>query len=916
MNTVGMVESSGDGEPEGNHQPPGSHGSSWSASDEAAAYADLRGVIAREGLRLEIQPGRLTSAYDVGKPVGKGKFATVYKATRVADGEVVALKALAIFDVMDARSREKCLREIKLVQSLDHPNVIRFLEGFVDGSQLVLVFELAAAGDLKRQLRKARERHARFEEAVIWKYFAQLAAAVAHMHARRILHRDLKPANVMLTLAGVVKVGDLGLGRLLGNDTLAAHSTVGTPLYMAPEVLRGGGHDSAADAWSMGCILYELAMMVSPFREPGLSLASLFEKIQLAVYPPVAEVYSAELRALVADLLQHDPTRRPTMAVVVVVAERMREVTARLKAEARATREREIAMGGVSAAAAAAAAAAAVVARGGAVPKNEICDVPPPTPILTPAATPFSTSISMPTVTIPTPIIRAVAPAPAPALQPSRAPAPAPAHTASSAPLSRPMSSTARTLTHNSARTLTNTSLPGDGDNQLQHPVVDIGLPDLDTAVPFLAASHLHDRLLRLGFFDPLPPSPFPFPSPSPSPSSASASTSNSTPALVSAHAGAADARADAARDRFFFAHAATLRSLVAVATWLGAAATAGPRVDARARAQAAAAEAASRALRDTTAAPLAVATALALALCAASSTTIIVNAASLAKGHGSSALEILSMLAQGAEAALGASGSLVALVAESGGEVDEAGEASESDGEGEGEEVETESSSSSRRLCPLDSIKPPTTAPPLSADLWAAEVSRSAARVHILIGGGAAWRTRLSITSAAIAELTEGIFFHSGALVALADACSEASTRVRSAEAALAGDASAFVSSSSSALASASASAAPAALHALVPLVAEATQAERARRAASARLTTATDSLSDAAAALDALDEGCASTSQAADDRAAEVSGGGRLTELRKALVVLKRDSADMELQMGLLRAQQFVARPHPRRA
>jgi len=84
----------------------------------------------------------------------------------------------------------------------------------------------AEAGDLKRQLRKAREREARFDERVVWKYFCQVAEAVAHCHSKRIMHRDLKPANIFLTLNGTVKVGDLGLGRALSENTLEAHSKV------------------------------------------------------------------------------------------------------------------------------------------------------------------------------------------------------------------------------------------------------------------------------------------------------------------------------------------------------------------------------------------------------------------------------------------------------------------------------------------------------------------------------------------------------------------------------------------------------------------------------------------------------------------------------------------------------------------
>ena len=107
------------------------------------------------------------------------------------------------------------------------------------------------------------------------------------MHERRIMHRDLKPANVFLTRSAVIKVGDLGLGRLLSEHTLEAHSKVGTPLYMSPEVLLGNGYTCQSDVWSLGCILYELTMLRNPFKEEGISLVGLFQKITLGEYPPI-----------------------------------------------------------------------------------------------------------------------------------------------------------------------------------------------------------------------------------------------------------------------------------------------------------------------------------------------------------------------------------------------------------------------------------------------------------------------------------------------------------------------------------------------------------------------------------------------------------------------------------------------------
>ena len=215
------------------------------------------------------------------KAIGKGKFSVVYRASRKSDGRLVAVKKVAIVDIMDKKTRDKTLKEVKLLQSLEHPNVVAYLDAFLDGddgtsgspssrsgnSDLIIVLEWAEAGDLKRQLRKAIQKHARFEERIIWRYFSQIADAIGYMHSKRIMHRDLKPANIFLMADGTIKVGDLGLSRSLSENTLVAHSKVGTPLYMSPEVLRGNGYDFKSDVWSLGCILYELAALKSPFKE-------------------------------------------------------------------------------------------------------------------------------------------------------------------------------------------------------------------------------------------------------------------------------------------------------------------------------------------------------------------------------------------------------------------------------------------------------------------------------------------------------------------------------------------------------------------------------------------------------------------------------------------------------------------------
>jgi NIMA (never in mitosis gene a)-related kinase len=265
--------------------------------------------------------------YEAVRSIGKGKFAVVYRAHKIGDDENVALKRISV-DMMNDKAREKCLKEVRLLQSLDHPNIIRYMDSFICNNDLIIVYEWAAAGDLKRQLRKAQERGVGFEERVIWKYFSQICNAMQHMHDKRIMHRDLKPANIFLTLEGVIKVGDLGLSRELSDNTFQAHSKVGTPLYMSPEVLKGDGYDFKSDIWSLGCLLYELAMLKSPFRSEGLNLYSLFQKISSGDYQPLSDVYSEELRNLTYAMMSTKPEDRPEIAYVCQVANKMRSQTA------------------------------------------------------------------------------------------------------------------------------------------------------------------------------------------------------------------------------------------------------------------------------------------------------------------------------------------------------------------------------------------------------------------------------------------------------------------------------------------------------------------------------------------------------------------------------------------------------------
>ena len=163
--------------------------------------------------------------YVIEKAIGRGHFSVVHRAVRRSDERRVALKKVQIFDMLDAKARDRCLKEVQLLKSLPpHPSIITYLDSFIDNNELYIVFEWAEHGDLRRLLRRANESKTSLQEPQVWRYFVQVSDGIRHMHEARIMHRDIKPANIFLSSDGSVKLGDLGLGRAFSSQTYEALS--------------------------------------------------------------------------------------------------------------------------------------------------------------------------------------------------------------------------------------------------------------------------------------------------------------------------------------------------------------------------------------------------------------------------------------------------------------------------------------------------------------------------------------------------------------------------------------------------------------------------------------------------------------------------------------------------------------------
>eukprot|EP00826_Nyctotherus_ovalis_P046674 TRINITY_DN5306_c0_g1_i3.p1 TRINITY_DN5306_c0_g1~~TRINITY_DN5306_c0_g1_i3.p1 ORF type:complete len:500 (-),score=133.51 TRINITY_DN5306_c0_g1_i3:177-1676(-) len=211
---------------------------------------------------------------------------------------------------MDERARTETRQEAKILAVLKHPCIVNFREVFVTVSdKLCIVMDFAEGGDLQRVIREARGNY--FTESQILDWFTQICLGLKHVHDRKILHRDIKAQNIFLTRNSRCLLGDFGIAKILSATKGFAHTVIGTPYYLSPEIIERNKYSFKSDIWSLGVLLYELCALKQPFDAINLHLLAL--RIVEGNYPPIPGHYSEGLKGLVRKLLVVDPKKRPSV---------------------------------------------------------------------------------------------------------------------------------------------------------------------------------------------------------------------------------------------------------------------------------------------------------------------------------------------------------------------------------------------------------------------------------------------------------------------------------------------------------------------------------------------------------------------------------------------------------------------------
>ncbi|XP_053309047.1 aurora kinase A [Spea bombifrons] len=239
--------------------------------------------------------------FEIGRPLGKGKFGNVYLARERQSKFILALKVLFKSQLEKAGVEHQLRREVEIQSHLRHPNILRLYGYFHDATRVYLILDYAPRGEIYREL----QRCSKFDDQKTATYITELADALLYCHSKKVIHRDIKPENLLLGSNGELKIADFGWS--VHAPSSRRTTLCGTLDYLPPEMIEGRMHDEKVDLWSLGVLCYEFLVGKPPFEtETHQETYRRISKVEYQFPPFVSE----GARDLISKLLKHNPNHR------------------------------------------------------------------------------------------------------------------------------------------------------------------------------------------------------------------------------------------------------------------------------------------------------------------------------------------------------------------------------------------------------------------------------------------------------------------------------------------------------------------------------------------------------------------------------------------------------------------------------
>ena len=239
--------------------------------------------------------------FEIGKPLGRGKFGSVYLAREKQSKYIVAIKVLQKSQLLKAGVEHQLRREIEIQSHLRHKHILRMFGYFYDAKRIYLILEYSPGGELyKRLMDKGR-----FSEKTSARYITDLARALNYCHEKHVIHRDIKPENLLVGAHGEVKIADFGWS--VHAPSSRRTTLCGTLDYLPPEMIDGNKYDHMVDVWSLGVLLYEFLVGSPPFEAEGHTATyRRIQNVDLRFPPGVAP----DAQDLIRRLLRKESSKR------------------------------------------------------------------------------------------------------------------------------------------------------------------------------------------------------------------------------------------------------------------------------------------------------------------------------------------------------------------------------------------------------------------------------------------------------------------------------------------------------------------------------------------------------------------------------------------------------------------------------